>query len=432
MSTSSSAERSKKFPFIPGPAPLTIVGGAGSYLHTDDGRRILDGGGGAIVTNIGHGRPEPGETAAAAMSGAAYVVPLWATEHRLRLIERLQDSWLPDELTRCLFVSGGSESVDSAMRIARQHHVAKGDIDRWKVIGREISYHGGTLATLSVANHDRRRATLEPMLYDMPKADFFDAESVRKLVETEDPSTVAALVVEPVSGASGGALVPPDDYLPGLRSICDDHGILLICDEVMTGFGRTGAKFGADHVGVVPDLLVGGKGLGGGYVPMGAVCATDEVVEPIAEAELTVMYFTFSGSEVACAVADRVLEIMEDEELVARAATMGDRLSALLNDALADHPNVADIRGRGLMQGVELVRDRDTGTHFGGTLSPEVVGQALNRDCWIYPAGSAGVPDALLFGPPFTISEAELESLVGITVESIDAAVAALSRESSS
>ncbi|MEM7324771.1 MAG: aminotransferase class III-fold pyridoxal phosphate-dependent enzyme, partial [Actinomycetota bacterium] len=322
-------DRSAKYPFLPGPVQATITGGAGSYLHTADGRRILDAGGGAIVTNIGHGRPEAGEAAAAAMAGAAYVVPIWATEPRVRLIEHLQDRWLPEGMTRCLFVSGGSESVDSAMRIARQHHVARGDIDRWKVIGREISYHGATLATLSAANHDRRRATLEPMLFDQPKADFFDADAVRKLVETEDPSTIAALVVEPVSGASGGALVPPDDYLPGLRSICDDHGILLICDEVMTGFGRTGEKFGVDHVGVIPDLLVGGKGLGGGYVPIGGVFATERVVEPIAEAELTVMYFTFSGSDVACAVADRVLTIMEDEDLVARAKTMGARFAAL-------------------------------------------------------------------------------------------------------
>lgn len=421
-------DRSAKYPLLPGQAPVTIAGGEGSYLITADGRRILDGGGGAIVTNIGHGRPEPGEAAAAAMQGAAYVVPVWATEHRLALIERLQASWLPDELSRCLFVSGGSESVDSAMRIARQHHVAKGDVDRWKIIGREISYHGATLATLSVANHDRRRATLEPMLTDLPKADFFDADRVRKLVEAEDPSTVAALVVEPVSGASGGALVPPDDYLPGLRRICDDHGILLICDEVMTGFGRTGAKFGGDHVGVVPDLLVGGKGLGGGYVPMGGVFASDAVVEPIAEAELTVMYFTFSGSDVSCAVADRVLQIMEDEDLVARAATMGERLGSMLEDALGGHANVSDVRGRGLLQGVELVKDRETGAHFGGALAPEVVMAALERDCWIYPAGCAGVPDALLLGPPFTVSDAELERLVAICAESIDAGLAALQR----
>ncbi len=419
-------ERLSKYPFVPGPVAMNIVGGKGSYLHTDDGRRILDGGGGAIVANIGHGRPEPAEAAANAIKDGAYVVPTWATESRLRLVERLQDRWLPEGLTRCLLVSGGSESVDTAMRIARQHHVAKGDVDRWKMIGREISYHGATLGTLSVANHDRRRATLEPMLLDLPKASALDVESVRKLVETEDPSTVAAIVVEPVSGASGGALVPPDEYLPGLRSICDDHGILLICDEVMTGFGRTGLKFGVDHHDVVPDLLVGAKGLGGGYVPIGGVFATDAVVEPIAAAGLNVMYFTFSGADVVCAVADKVLQIMEDEDLVARAAEMGNRLATMLDEALADHPNVADRRGRGLLQGIELVKDRDSGAHYDGELAPAVVGKALERDCWIYPAGSAPVPDALLLGPTFTISEPELEILVGKCVESIDAAVAEL------
>lgn len=423
------ADRAAAYPFVPGPVAATIVGGSGSHLITADGRRILDAGGGAIVTNIGHGRPEPAAAAAEAMGGAAYVVPVWATEHRLRLIERLKQNWLPEGLTRCLFVSGGSESVDSAIRIARQYHVARGDIDRWKVIGREVSYHGATLATLSASNHDRRRATLEPLLVDQPKADFFDHDAVRKLIETEDPATVSAIVVEPVSGASGGALLPPDDYLPGLRRICDDHGIVLIADEVMTSFGRTGARFGVDHVDVVPDLLVGGKGLGGGYVPIGAVFATDAIVEPIAEAELLVMYFTFSGSDVACAVSDRVLRIMEDEDLVARAAVMGTKLERLLDEALADHPNVSDRRGRGLMQGVELVRDRETGAHFGGALAPAAVGEALDRDVWIYPAGSGGVPDALLFGPPFTVSESELETMVGVCVESIDAAVATLSSQ---
>ena len=420
------SNRLAKYPFIPGPVPVNIVGGDGSYLFTDDGRRILDGGGGAIVTNIGHGRPEPAEAAAAAISGGGYVVPVWATEARLRLIERLQDRWLPPGLTRCLFVSGGSESVDSAMRIARQHHVARGDVDRWKMLGREISYHGATLGTLAVANHDRRRATLEPMLLDLPKVSALDVESVRKLIESEDPSTVAAIVVEPVSGASGGALVPPDDYLPGLRQICDDYGILLICDEVMTGFGRTGRNFGVDHVDVVPDLLVGSKGLGGGYVPIGGVFATEEVVAPIADAGLTVMYFTFSGSDVSCAVSDRVLQIMEDEQLVDRAATMGHRLEELLDEALAGHPHVADRRGRGLLQGIELTKDLETGADFGGELAPLVVAAAMDRDLWVYPAGSAPVPDALLIGPPFTVSDEELESIVGRCVEAIDAAVASL------
>lgn len=420
------AARLSRYPFVPGPVPLTVVGGEGVWLHTDDGRRILDGAGGAVVANIGWGRPEPAAAAAEVLQGYAYTVPPFATEARVRLVERLVGNWLPEGMTRCLFVAGGSESVDSALRIARQHHVCRGDTDRTKIIGRSISYHGATLASLAVANHDRRRAGLEPMLADWPKADALDAEAVRKTVEAEDPGTIAAIIAEPVSGASGAALVPPDDYLPGLRSICDDHGILLISDEVMAGFGRTGANFGIDHAGVVPDIMVGGKGLGGGYVPMGGIFATEAVVAPIAEANQSVMYFTFSGSDIVCAVADRVLQIMEDEALVARAATQGDRFRALLTEALGDHPNVADIRGRGLLMGLELVADRSTGATFGGRLSPKVVSEALERNCWIYPAGSASVPDGILFGPAFTVTDSELEQLVAITAEAVDAAVASL------
>lgn len=425
----STDERLAGFPFVPGgPVPPLITGGEGSWLFTADGRRILDAGGGAVVANIGHGRPEPARAAAEALEGGAYCVPLWATEPRLRLMDRLRASWLPPELTRCLFVSGGTESVETALRVARQHHSARGDVDRWKVVGRSVSYHGASLGTLAVANHDRRRAGLEPLLLDLPKADAVDAEAVRKLIEAEDPATVAAIVVEPVSGASGAALAPPDDYLPALRALCHEYGILLICDEVMTGFGRTGARFGSDLVGVVPDILVGGKGLGGGYVPMGGVFATEAVVEPLAAAGTTVMYYTFSGNDVSCAVADRVLQVMEDEDLVTRAAAMGQRFSDLLHEAFDDHPHVADVRGRGLLQGLELVADRETGASFGGTMALEVVAEALSRDCWIYPAGSAPVPDGLLYGPPFTVSDEELARIVEITGESIDAAVAAHTR----
>lgn len=418
-------QRAARYPFIPTPGtPLTIVGGEGSYLFTDTGRRILDAGGGAIVTNIGHGRPEIAAAAAEALRGSGYVVPLWATEARLALIERLTRDWLPEGLNRVLLCSGGSESVDTAMRVARQYHMAKGRPERWKVVGRSISYHGATLASLSVANHDRRKAPFGPLLLDLPKIDPCDADQAIKLIEAEDPATVSAVILEPVVGASGGGIVSPADYWPRIREFCTAHDILLIADEVMTGYGRTGRAMGVDHWGVVPDVLVGGKGLAGGYAAMGAVAATDAVVEPIAAAGDSVMFFTFSGSDVGCAIASAVLQILEEEALVARAATAGATFRALLEDRLADHPQVAEVRGLGLMQGVELVRDRATGAHFGGALAPAVVAEAMARDCWIYPAGSAGVPDALLFGPPFTMSDDELETVADITRAAIDAAVA--------
>jgi adenosylmethionine-8-amino-7-oxononanoate aminotransferase len=346
------ASRASRYPFVPGTPPLTIVGGNGNHLITDTGRRILDGAGGAIVNCIGYGRPEIVEAAAQVLTGTGYTLPLFATEPRVQLIERLVDRWLPTGLTRVMFVSGGSESVDSAIRVARQHHVAKGRPDKWKVLGRSTSYHGATLAALSVANHDRRRVGMGPLLMDLPKVDPFDAEQVMKTIEAEDPATVSALILEPVVGAAGAALTSPDDYWPTLRQFCTENNILMIADEVMTGVGRTGKKFGVDHWDVVPDILVGSKGLAGGYAALGAVVTTEEVVEPLAGQ--TVMYFTFSGSDLACGISNRVLQILEDEDLVSRAATMGTLMRSALEQRLGDHPNVLEIRGRGLMLGVEL------------------------------------------------------------------------------
>jgi adenosylmethionine-8-amino-7-oxononanoate aminotransferase len=419
-------ERASLLPFVPGATPVAVAGAQGRHLRTSGGRAILDAGGGAVVANIGHGRPEIAEAAAAALTGAGYVIPLWATEWRVRLIERLRASWLPAGITRCLFTSGGSEAVDTAVRVARQHHLAAGRPGRWKVIGLSTSYHGATLATLAVGNHDRRRAPFGPLLVDLPKVDPADPDALAKAIEAEGPDTVAAFIAEPVSGASGAGLVPPDDYWPRVRAICDDHGVLLIADEVMTGFGRTGRRFAVEHWGVTPDILVGGKGLGGGYVPLGGVFATDAVVEPIAAAGEAVMFFTFSGSDVSCAVAERVLRILEDEALVERADAMGRVLRRRLEEVLGDHPNVADIRGLGLLQGVELVRDRHTGASFDGALTPRVVHEALQRDLWVYPAGSAAVPDAVLFGPPFTVTGDEVDAMVTRTRDAIDAAAASL------
>ncbi len=424
-------ERAFRYNFIPGPVPFVVSGGEGVFLHTTDGRKILDGAGGAIVANIGYGRPEIGEAAKRALTGMGYVAPPWPTENRLRLIERILDRWVPSApgetgLTRCFLVSGGSESVDTAMRVARQYQVAKGRTERWRVAGRATSYHGATIATLSVANHDRRREPFGPMLADHPKIDPISTEAAIKDLEAADPETLAAVILEPIVGSSGAALLSESDYWSTIRQFCTDHDILLIADEVMTAYGRTGTKMGFEHFGPAPDVLVGGKGLGGGYAAIGAVLAKEFVADALAEVGDNIMFFTFSGLEVSVAIADQVLRILEDEDLVNRAAKMGAVLRARLEDEFGDHPHVGDIRGRGLMQGLELVKDREAGTTFGGALTPAIIRETFKRDCWIYPAGSARVPDGLMFGPAFIISEAELDQLVSITRESLDAAVMSL------
>lgn len=433
---------SARMAFVPGGVPLTIKAAEGAYLITDDGRRILDAAGGAIVANIGHGRREVAETAARTLERIDYVVPTFATEERDRLVQRLQRSWLPPGITRATFTSGGSESVESALRLARQHHVSAGRLSRWKVIGTDLSYHGVSLGALSVGGHATRRHAFEPMLIPFPKvpapysleasARHVDPDprldAAEKLEETilhEGPDTVAAFIAEPVVGSAAGVLVPPAGYWPRVAEICRKYGVLLIADEVMSGFGRTGRRFGIEHWGVTPDIIVGGKGLGGGYASIGGLFATDEVVAPLAAAGDDLMFYTFSSHPVACAIADKVLEIMEREELVERAARMGALLRDRLRD-IEDHPNVGEVRGLGLMLGIELVRDRDTLERFPpeARLVQKVVAAGLQRGVFFYPGGSGPARDCVMLGPPFIINGEDIDIIVGCLRESIDAAVA--------
>lgn len=424
-------DRAARFPFIPTPVPFRVARTEGCHLVTDDGRRILDAGGGAIVVNVGHGRREVVDAVAAAMGRVTYVVPTWPTEARVELLHRVLDEWLPAPFTRGGFTSGGSESVDTALRLARQHHLSAGRPDRWRVIGRRPSYHGVTLATLAVGGHDARRAGFEPMLLDVPHVPWDDAEALDEAIRRVGPDTVAAFVAEPVVGSSGGALVADDDYWRRITEICRHHGVLVIADEVMTGFGRTGRRMGVDHFpSLEPDIITGGKGLAGGYAPLGGVYATDAVIDPIARNRDSLMFFTYGAQDAACAAADAVLRLLDEEHLVDRAASQGAALRARLDAALADHPHVWEIRGLGLMLGVELRRDRGTGEPFPADagLARRVLAEALQRDVWVYPAGSGDVVrDAVMLGPPFTVTDDELDTMVEVLVESIDAAVAAVS-----
>ena len=440
------SEQAQQYAFLPfGGLSLQIARAEGSVLTTVDGRRILDAAAGAIAANIGHGHPEVVEAAARALREVSYVVPPFVTEHRARLVERLKRAWLPPGLTRCIFASGGSESVDLALRIARQHFVAKGETQRFKVIGRELSYHGTSLSTIEVGGHTKRRRGFEPWLHGWPKApacyslrcgfcaaegtcNLRCADGVAEAIERAGAETVAAVIVEPIGGSTAGALVPPDGYMQRVAEICRRTGVLLIADEVMCGFGRTGAKFAVDHWRVTPDLMVAGKGLAAGYAPMGGVYATDAVTEPIGAAGMEVMYYTYSAHPASCAIADKVLEIMERDGLVARAARSGERLRARLEAELGDHPNVAEIRGRGLLQAIEIVRDRQTRAPFPVELKAAgaVVAAGLAHGAFFYPGGCAPAQDVVLLGPPLNASEAELDECAALLRKSLDAAVARL------
>lgn len=397
-----------RYAFVPGAPPYpTIVGGEGCFLIASDGRRILDGAAGAIVGNIGWGRTEVADAAAAVMS-TGYVVPLWPTTSRLALLDELVQHWLPEGFNHVFFTSGGSESTDSALRLARAYQVAKGRNARWKVIGRHPSYHGMTTGTMAVASHSARQKGYEPLLLPFPKVPWDDPEQVLKVIEQEDPATIAGFIAEPITGAAGACLTASDEYWRTVTEVCRAHDILLIADEVMTGYGRTGLKFGHQHFPFHPDVIVGGKGLGGGYVPLGAVGARDEVVEALRGSGF--MFFTFTGNDGACAAGAKVLEILRREQLVERSAQMGEVLGARLTAELGQHPAVLDIRGRGLFYGLELNCSRD-----------EVVTAALARDLWVYPAGSGPVPEAVMVAPPFVITEAEIDQLVGGLKEAIQA-----------
>ncbi len=397
------------------PNPPTVVRGDGVELITADGRRIIDAAAGAVVNNIGHGRSEIADVVAAAMRDLDYVVPIWPTPNRLSLADVLVERWLPDGFDRVFFGGGGSEANDTALRLVRNYHLARGEERRHKVIGRLPSYHGATLATLSIGGHVARRDGLEPMLQEYPKVPWDDADALAGAIEAAGPETVAAFIAEPVIGASGAALIAPPDYWTRIAEVCREYGVLTIADEVMTGFGRTGLRWGHEHDGWSPDVIVSGKGLGGGYVPLSLVSASNDVVDPITAAGRNVMFFTYSDHDSSCAGALAVLDIVEREGLIDRAAMQGNALVDGLKRELGDHPNVVEVRGRGLMIGVELT----------GMTSAAVVAEALERDVWIYPAGSGpAVNDGLLFAPPMVVEDHHLGRVIDVTRRSIDAVAA--------
>ncbi len=433
---------SPPWPFVPLGDPdidnLRIVALEGHYLVTDTGRRILDASAGAAVGNIGWGRPEIAEAMSSSLGAAGYVLPPFPSVERERLVERLRANWLPEPLRNVSFMGSGSEAVDSAVRLARQYQVASGQPGRWKVIGRDVSYHGTSLSALAVGGHLARRDAFKPMLMDLPKAPACYclrcpmgkrrkscrtecADALEEVILAEGAGSIAACIVEPIVGASGGALVPPDDYLPKIAATCRRYGILLIADEVMTGFGRTGEPFAVNHWGVVPDLLVMGKGLSGGYFPISAVATSAEFCQRLVAGGQRPMYHTYDAHPAGCAAADKVLEIIETEGLLAEVS----RLSPVMEQKmqrLSGHPHVAQVRGRGLLYAIEVVRNRATLERYPAAegVTQRLVKACLQRDCFVYFGGTGEVRDILLLAPHFTITAAELDVIVDTLMAALD------------
>jgi len=431
------------WPFVPSPRVIDVDHAEGRTLHLTNGGTILDASGGAICSNIGHGRREVAEASAYAMERMSYAVPPFVTPERKRLVERLRRYWLPAHLTRVWLASGGSEAMDAAIKIALQHFRAKGETKRTKIIGREISYHGTTALTLAVGGHVARKVGFESVLPDMlhaptpyalrsplgrnhPDFDIAAAKALEDIIIANDPSTIAAFVCEPINGSSGGAIMPGPRYWTLAQEICRRHGVLIISDEVMVGFGRTGKRFAAEHFDLEADIMVAGKGLAAGYAPICGVFATDAVVAPLAETGMAPMFYTYSGHPAACAAADKVLEIMEREDLVARSAEKGEALRARLEAALGQHPNVAEIRGRGLFFGLEIVADRETLEMYPveKMMTQRITAAGLKAGVFFYAGGTGAVRDIVCIGPAFTVEDQELDRMVEVLKRAVDAATA--------
>jgi adenosylmethionine-8-amino-7-oxononanoate aminotransferase len=415
---------------------LVFESGEGSTLTDTRGRRYIDALAGLFVVNVGHGRAEIGEAMARQAARLAYVSASRYTSVRaVEMAERLAEL-SPGDLDRVYFCSGGSEAVETALKIARQVQTLRGFPKRYKVIARRGSYHGMTHAALSLTQI-RNEAFHGPFAYGVSavpspnryrndfglegeEGDVMCARYLEQEIVAQGPESVAAVIGEPIS-ASNGTHVPSPVYWRMLREICDRHGVLLIMDEVINGFGRTGRLFAAEHFGVVPDLMTVAKGLSSGYAPAGAVLVRPSVFEPFTAAGASLAHLlTFGGNAVALAGALENVRILLDEDLPARSAESGEYLRKRLGE-LEAHPTVGDIRGLGLLAGVELVKNKQTKESWGykhqfvKRVAAALQSKGVLTRVW----------DVLHLSPPLVVTREEID----LIVEAIDASLTEAERE---
>ncbi|AUW47500.1 Aspartate aminotransferase family protein (plasmid) [Rhizobium leguminosarum] len=424
------------------------VGGDGIHISDSEGRSYIDGSGGAAVSCLGHNHPEVLEAMKAQMGRIAYAhTSFFTTDVAEELAEQLV-KLAPKGLDYVYLVSGGSEAVEAALKMARQYFVEIGQSQRRHIIARRQSYHGNTIGALATGGNAWRRAQFKPILpethhvspcyayRDMQPGETPEAYAERLATELEakivelGTDKVMAFVAEPVVGATLGAVGPVADYFKRVRQICDKYGILLILDEVMCGMGRTGTIFAVEQEGIVPDLLTIAKGLGGGFQPIGAVLLSEKIYRAFAEGSGLFQHgHTYIGHPIAAAAANKVVEILKRPDVMANVIKMGERFQAGLDAALGQSPYVGDIRGRGLFRGVEIVADKDTKEPFDPTrtIHFKIKKEAMQRGLMCYPMGGTidGVHgDHVLLAPPYIIQPEQIDMIVERLAAAINAAIA--------
>lgn len=424
------------------------VGGRGVELIDASGKHYIDASGGAAVSCLGHDHPDVIAAMHEQLDRLAYAhTSFFTTEVAEELAELLIDS-APEGMTHVYFVSGGSEAVEAALKMARQYFVEIGQPQRRHFIARRQSYHGNTLGALAVGGNAWRREQFKPLLIDVthvsPCYEYRDCGAdetpeqygqrlVAELSESIDQlggENVMAFVAETIGGATAGVLTPVPGYFKGVRELCDRHGILLILDEVMCGMGRSGTLHACEQEGVVPDLLTIAKGLGGGYQPIGAVLAQGKLVDAFRQGSGLFQHgHTYLGHAVACAAALAVQRVIIRDDLLHQVRVRGASLQALLKARFGDHPHVGDIRGRGLFWGLELVAERDSKQWFDPArkLHARIKVEAMDEGLMVYPMSGTvdGVRgDHVLLAPPFIASEEALAQIVHRLGIAIDRAIA--------
>ena len=398
----------------------------GIYMWDKSGKCYIDGSSGAMVSNIGHSNPKVLEAMRLQMEKSTFGYRLhFETEASEALAEKLA-SLSPDGFEQAFFVSGGSEAVESAIKLARQYTIANGEPERWKIVSRQPSYHGSTLGALAITGYTPLTTPFAPMMQAMPKIpapraylDGLDpgdpvtglhyANMLEAKINSEGPKSVLAFIVEPVGGASTGALVPPDGYMQRIREICDRYGVLMIHDEVMSGGGRTGRFFASEHWDGVPDLIALSKGFGAGYMPLGAMIAHERIVETVLDSGGFAHGFTYSGHPAACAVALASIRIMQNEHIVER---VREQTAPYFNSrwaTLAEHPIVGEARSLGLVGAIEIVKNKSTRERFHKDLG---AGTLCRDFCVNNGLVMRAVGDTMIVSPPLVIENQQVDEMV--------------------